>query len=78
MSFYGICEYCAAHGGLLPRESRRERLWLTTDYRRLCRYHFEEHVDNTIPPRIADRATQDIHPEDCCTIEELRDKLDLT
>lgn len=45
MSFYGICEYCAAHGGLLPRESRREPLFVTPDYHRFCRYHYEIYID---------------------------------
>ena len=46
MSHFGICEYCAARGGLIPRESRRERLFVTPDYRRLCRYHYEEYIDD--------------------------------
>jgi len=46
MSHYGICEECAARFGLIPRESRRERLWVTTDYRRLCDYHYEVHLDD--------------------------------
>jgi hypothetical protein len=77
MTHYGICECCAARFGLLDRESRRERLWLTPDCRRLCRYHFEEHIDNSAPPRIVSRAEQDIHPDDCCTIEELREDLNI-
>jgi len=77
MSHYGICEYCAARFGLIPRGSRRERLWVTPDLRRLCRYHYEEHIDSGVPPRIAHRAEQDIHPDDCCTIDELRDHLNI-
>ena len=77
MSHYGICECCAARGGLIPRESRRERLFVTPDHRRLCRYHFEEHIENTTPPRIINRAAQDIQSDDCCTIEGLEDKLDI-
>jgi hypothetical protein len=46
MSLYGICEACAARGGLIPRGSRRERLWVTTDYQRLCDYHYEVYLDS--------------------------------
>jgi len=49
MSHYGLCEACAAAGatGLRRVEpNRRERLWITHDYRRLCDYHFEEYLDS--------------------------------